>query len=176
MAQSSSDLTTIHLKRLATPGRKYYGDNERVYLGTLTGRLKLLTLSTDTVSGLSTPNITNNITNIVNNILSSGVFTSQSGIIAHAGGGQLNATQLTCDYNRIDAVITAGDSVKTRNGTGLTTIVQSIRNFDAVNDMNLYPYLGNRFKGMAVNVPLSIATGNGIDIICYVGEPGIWTF
>ncbi len=65
MAQSSSDLTTIHLKRLATPGRKYYGDNERVYLGTLTGRLKLLTLSTDTVSGIPSPNITNNINNII---------------------------------------------------------------------------------------------------------------
>jgi len=42
MAQSSSELTTIHLRRLATPGRKYYGDNEKIYLGMPSGHLKLL--------------------------------------------------------------------------------------------------------------------------------------
>lgn len=41
MAQSLNELNTIHSKKLATPGRKYYGDDEKVYIGTDSGRLKL---------------------------------------------------------------------------------------------------------------------------------------
>ena len=42
MALTSTDLDSIHLRKLATPGRKYYGDNEKVYLGNPNGSLKLL--------------------------------------------------------------------------------------------------------------------------------------
>lgn len=58
MALSSEDIRRIHSRSLATPGRKYYGDNERVYIGTREGRLKLLdkalevTYKTDTLQPL----------------------------------------------------------------------------------------------------------------------------
>lgn len=42
MALSSEALKSIHLRSLATPGRKYYGDDDQVYIGTPGGRLKLL--------------------------------------------------------------------------------------------------------------------------------------
>lgn len=42
MALSSEDLKRIHLNKRATPGKKYYGDDENVYIGTKDGRLRLL--------------------------------------------------------------------------------------------------------------------------------------
>ncbi len=41
MALSKTELDQIHLRKLATPGRKYYGDDEKVYIGTSDKRLKL---------------------------------------------------------------------------------------------------------------------------------------
>lgn len=42
MAQSANELKIIHTRSLATPGRKYYGDDDKVYIGTSEGRLRLL--------------------------------------------------------------------------------------------------------------------------------------
>lgn len=42
MALSSNELQQIHLRRLATPNRKYYGDDDKVYIGTSDRRLRLL--------------------------------------------------------------------------------------------------------------------------------------
>ena len=42
MFQTLIELKTIHLRRLALPGKKYYGDNEKVYIGSSDKRLKLL--------------------------------------------------------------------------------------------------------------------------------------
>lgn len=42
MAQSALELKTIHLRKLATPNSKYYGDNEEVYVGNSNGSLRLL--------------------------------------------------------------------------------------------------------------------------------------
>lgn len=42
MALSSEELKRIHLNKLATINRKYYGADENVYLGTSEGRLRLL--------------------------------------------------------------------------------------------------------------------------------------
>ncbi len=44
-------------------------------------------------------------------IVGSAVFSSRSGIIAHAGGGQANATPLTAGMNTVETVATAADSV-----------------------------------------------------------------
>jgi len=41
MALSKTELDILHLRKLATPGRKYYGDDEKVYIGTSDKRLKL---------------------------------------------------------------------------------------------------------------------------------------
>lgn len=41
MALTKTQLDQIHLRKLATPGTKYYGDDEKVYIGTNDKRLKL---------------------------------------------------------------------------------------------------------------------------------------
>jgi hypothetical protein len=42
MALSKIELDQIHLRRLASPNKKYYGDDEKVYIGTSDRRLRLL--------------------------------------------------------------------------------------------------------------------------------------
>lgn len=42
MAQSANELKIIHTRSLATPGKKYFGDDDKVYIGTKEGRLKQL--------------------------------------------------------------------------------------------------------------------------------------
>lgn len=42
MALSTTELKAIHLRKLATPNSKYYGDNEEVYIGNSNGSLRLL--------------------------------------------------------------------------------------------------------------------------------------
>lgn len=45
MALSSNELQQIHLRKLATPNKKYYGDDDKVYIGTSDRRLKLFNSS-----------------------------------------------------------------------------------------------------------------------------------
>lgn len=42
MALSKVELNQIHLRKLATPNKKYYGDDDKVYIGTEDKRLRLL--------------------------------------------------------------------------------------------------------------------------------------
>jgi hypothetical protein len=42
MALSKTELNQIHLRKLATPNKKYYGDDDKVYIGTEDKRLRLL--------------------------------------------------------------------------------------------------------------------------------------
>lgn len=43
--------------------------------------------------------------------LAQSLFSVKTGIVAHAGGGQANATPLTAALNRVDTVASASDSV-----------------------------------------------------------------
>jgi hypothetical protein len=52
LANTSSELKTIHLRKLATPGKKYYGDNELIYIGTYDGRLRILDESFDNTNSV----------------------------------------------------------------------------------------------------------------------------
>jgi hypothetical protein len=67
MALSSEALKSIHLRRLATPGRKYYGDDDQVYLGTPGGRLQLLEKASQVVINNNTSNVQESTDEITNN-------------------------------------------------------------------------------------------------------------
>ena len=49
MANTASELNTIHLKNLASPGKKYYSDDGKVYIGTDQKRLRLLDSASDSI-------------------------------------------------------------------------------------------------------------------------------
>lgn len=49
MALSSSEIQTIHLRKLAKNGKKYYGDNDKIYIGTKEGALRLVEKSNEVI-------------------------------------------------------------------------------------------------------------------------------
>lgn len=98
-------------------------------------------------------------------------FTSAKGIVAGVVQTQAGATQLTKFKNIVETVTTTGDGIKASSAT--ENMWQFIQNrCGNGNDFNLYPTLGQNFFGLAVNVPIPIADGNGIEIYCYEGEAG----
>lgn len=79
-----------------------------------------------------------------------------TGIIAYAGGGQANATQLTYNFNEITTVATALDSVKLPAGAtnGKLTVFN-----DGANIANVYPYTSGTINDGSANAPIPIAPG-----------------
>lgn len=86
---------------------------------------------------------------------------------AFAGGGQGSATPLLCQFNAVDTVATALDSVLMPLATvGIWVIVRN--DSLAGNDMNLYPRSGENFRGFAANQPLPISPGQSVTFFCYI--------
>jgi len=103
-------------------------------------------------------------------IATSSGYTSEAGIVAFAGGGQLNATVLTKDINRIDTAGAAGASVKP-NVTATAPFRMTVQN-DGANAIDFFPFLGNNFRRLgeaplAANAALSIEPGNEVTVVCY---------
>ncbi len=103
-----------------------------------------------------------------------GGFTStyQSGIVAYALGGQTNATPLTAFENRVDTVAAENASVLAIKAVagGQQNVINNTTTFD----MNVYPFPGDAFLGMAANTPFSVAPGGSLNLFCY--NTGVWTF
>lgn len=96
--------------------------------------------------------------------------TSEAGIVAHAGGGQLNAYQLKKKFNRVDTVATTGDSVKAFRA--LLNKVMLVQN-NGAQDMELFPFLGDKFLGQVVDSSFYLVSGQQVNIYCFVA--GEWT-
>jgi hypothetical protein len=81
-------------------------------------------------------------------------------IIAHAGGGQANATALNPGYNIIKTVATAGDSViLPAVSEGL---VVTVKNETATNAAAIFPQSGESIDDLAADASISIAPGETI--------------
>jgi hypothetical protein len=103
-----------------------------------------------------------------------GFVSSQVGIVAYSAGGQGMATSLVAVKNRVDSVPAANASVHCYKAVG--GVPQEIINNDTVNDLNVYPYFGDKFLGMAVNEPFVISSGTRLLLFCFDGEDGTWTY
>jgi len=70
MALSLAERNRIHLNKLATPGKKYYGDDENVYIGTSEKRLKLLekAFEVTTINNSNVQTVISNNSDIINEI------------------------------------------------------------------------------------------------------------
>lgn len=83
-------------------------------------------------------------------------FNAENGVVAFAGGGQANATQLGAfNYHRIATCATLGDSVKLPAAT--VGAFHVVRNDGAVS-ANIFPQTGETIDGLPVNtsVPLHV--------------------
>lgn len=87
-------------------------------------------------------------------ISSGGAVTT--GIEAHAGGGQADATQLAYGTNEVTVVATAGDSVKLPAAvTGANVIVKN----DGANTLDLYPATGDTIDDGSANAAIQVPPG-----------------
>jgi len=85
------------------------------------------------------------------------------GLTAYAAGGQASATALPSAYNFVDIVAAPDASVKAVAAT--VNAFQYIQN-NGANNMNVYPQTGHKFKGMAINDPISVPPGGQLTLAC----------
>jgi hypothetical protein len=98
-----------------------------------------------------------------------GGYTSQAGITAYAGGGQSQAFQLTSEYNKLDTVATAGDSVKVSQASANKRHV--IVN-NGANDCAVFPVASENFEGLPANAAVSLSAGMSMEVFCFTN--GTW--
>lgn len=96
------------------------------------------------------------------------VVASAVGIVAFAGGGQANSTQLLKKFNQIDTVAVANDSVKLV--PALIGKVQGVFN-NTANDLTVYPATGEYIDG-TINNGFTIAAGDYVEFRAYAS--GRW--
>jgi hypothetical protein len=95
----------------------------------------------------------------------------QTGIVAHAGGGQGAAVQLTAMNCFIATVATAGDSVKlppAKVGMEITVINQSA----TATGPNVFPATGESINALSANTAIAVAPQTVLIFFC--GIAGTW--
>lgn len=92
------------------------------------------------------------------------VSTLTTGIVAFAGGGQVNAVELTTEYNVVETVATLGDSIKLPTAVAETR--RTVFNQGAA-QLDLYPADADQINGAGANVPLPVNPGATVVLYCY---------
>lgn len=104
--------------------------------------------------------------------LSSGTnYSTTTDIIAYAGGGQTNATQLTTEYNKVTVITTNADSVKMPDATTGKRIF--IVNADSAQSLAIFPKVGELFEGLSANTSVSLTFQASLEAFCFID--GTWT-
>jgi hypothetical protein len=87
------------------------------------------------------------------------IFPVDENIVAHAGGGQANATKLKLGYNVVTTVATTGDSVILPDDVkGQLVVVMNTGS----NAVNIYPAIGDKIDTIAINSPFNLAANNSV--------------
>jgi hypothetical protein len=93
------------------------------------------------------------------NLLTEMIDSTTTGITAHAGGGQANATQLSANYNEVTVVASDGDSVKLLPAqVGLR---QTVKNDGAAN-LAVFPSSGDKIDDQSINTSVLLAPGSSL--------------
>ena len=92
-----------------------------------------------------------------------------TGIVAHAGGGQANAVQLTAMNYFIATVATAGDSVKLPPAkVGMEITNQSA----TATGPNVFPASGETINALAANTAITVAPQSVLIFFCGIAGLG----
>jgi hypothetical protein len=90
------------------------------------------------------------------------VYPNDQSIIAHAGGGQANATQVKVGINIVTTVATTADSVRLPNDVlGQTSIVINL----GANSVNIFPWPGDSIDNGATDAAYALAAGSRVFFI-----------
>ncbi len=100
--------------------------------------------------------------------------TTAKNITAHAGGGQGSAFQLVANINEVTIAASAGDSVKMPQALA-TSALKSVTVYnDSSNSIDVFPFLGDNFIGLADNVAIPLAAGNKLIVFCF--NDSVWSY
>lgn len=99
-----------------------------------------------------------------------GANSSATGVVAMAGGGQANATQITANINLLSTVAANGDSVKLPAAIAGREIV--ITNNGSSIAAAAFPAVGESINQLAANVAVTLPKGQTISFVC--PSNGIW--
>jgi hypothetical protein len=91
------------------------------------------------------------------------INTRTLGITAFASGGQTNAILLTTEYNVVNTVAAAGDSVKLPPAVGGLRVVVFNR---GANALALFPNTSDVIEALAVDTSISVAAAGKIALFC----------
>lgn len=94
----------------------------------------------------------------------------ETAIVAHAGGGQTAAYQLTYSLNRVATVASANDSVKLPICQGGKVVI--VINAAASNSMNVYGQTGETINALSANSAFAVAANKFVIFAC--GIDGAW--
>lgn len=100
-------------------------------------------------------------------ILTDTNYDEEGAITAFAGGGASNAIQLVSEKNNITICATALDSVRTKQAILGKSI--TIKNSGA-EVANVYPFQGQHFRGLGANVPVTLASNDVLEAVCFVAS------
>lgn len=106
--------------------------------------------------------------NFLNELAADGVPSSPTqtvGIVAHPGGGQADAVELTTTYNIVETVGTDDDSVKLPLGAPGTLRV--VKNNVSSKQIRVYPGSGGMIDAGAVDSPYVMYGTDGASFYCY---------
>lgn len=90
---------------------------------------------------------------------------TETGITAHAGGGQTSAYQLSAQVNEISVVASGNDSVKlpkiinTPGQWGSVGTMVFVSNIDASDSLQVYGYTPDTINGVATGTGVAVAAG-----------------
>ena len=99
---------------------------------------------------------------------------SATGLTAHAGGGQANALALTAQFNRVDTVGTAADSVKLPAPSFIGQEVEVMNNA-ATNSMQVFGSGTDTINGVATGTGVAQAAGKfAVYKACSTGTAAAW--
>ncbi len=107
--------------------------------------------------------------NYVNGPYALDTVSTQTGITAHAGGGQASATQLTASQCQISTCATIGDSVKlppSQAGTQITVVNNGAAS------ANVFPATGEQINSGGANVASALAVTTPVIFYCFTA--GNW--
>jgi hypothetical protein len=97
------------------------------------------------------------------------LYTHTTGITAFASGGQTNAVLLTTEYNVVNTVAAAGDSVKLPPAAGGLRAVVFNR---GANALDLFPNTSDVINALAVDTAISVAAASKITL--FASDDTIW--
>lgn len=136
--------------------------------------------STQTLASPTTTNFPNGIrtgSNSAGIINDGAIFVPGStaiGLTAHAGGGQASALLLTAQYNRVDTVTTAADSVKLPPPSYIGQEIEVVNNA-AANSMQVFGSGTDTINGVATGTGVAQAAGKfAMYKASSVGTAAVW--